>query len=271
VTRKSKRDFVKEILDKESPFFPPGPRWERTNSFLTHIHDLVDFVDKIDDLEQIFNAFFESATEEDEEGLDLMYSIEELEDVDFASLKSVLMRYIPIALVAITEHYFKSVISNLVDYDVRFRRNLSNISTPLSFDLIVNLEQSQISLSYFVAHILPTNSLEKINRSVSTILGEDFLKLLKNKYPKAAKGYQLSLFDLLLSEDELAQKIQEELQNRLNTMLSVTQLIFELRNKYAHEPIFPKANDERTIIQGASAITEFLWASEQVFRDILST
>ena len=271
MTRKTKRDFVQEILDKESPFYPPGPRWERTNSFLAHIHDLVDFIDKVDDLEQIYNYFFDNATEETEEDLDLMYSIEELEDVALDNLKNVLMKYIPIALVAIVEHYFKSAISNLVDHDIRFRRNLSNINTPLSFDLIINLEQSQISLGYFVAHILPTNSLEKINSSMSTILGEDFLRLLKKKYREAARPYQLSLFDILLSDDELANKIQEELQNRLNTMLSVTQLIFELRNKYAHEPVFPKSSDEKTITQGVSAITEFLWASEQVLRDIPST
>ena len=90
----------------------------------------------------------------------------------------VLYPYIPIRLVALMEGYFQELYSNIIDADVKYRRNFANLVKDVQFELplIDSFEQNTITFGEYASMLLPCNSFEDILKNISTLLETDRLK-----------------------------------------------------------------------------------------------
>jgi len=89
-----------------------------------------------------------------------------------------LLRYFPVALVALIEGYFRARIKELLDYDNKYLTNLaSDGGFQLKLDLSVAraIEGRAITVGDFVAHLLPINDLSTLAGHMSRLTGADFL------------------------------------------------------------------------------------------------
>jgi hypothetical protein len=113
-----------------------------------------------------------------------------------ASERKELLKYISIGMVACVETYFRMAIRDLIDAGLPFNENLKKLQE-IKFDLvtILNIKQGKISPGEMVAHLLPLNNLEDINRNVSLITGKDFLEEIKDI--KFEQFQNLTTFELV--------------------------------------------------------------------------
>lgn len=91
--------------------------------------------------------------------------------------------YYPVAAIAALETYFRQEIRTLVDSgDVRFVNNVKLDELPLKVDhtLLFALHGRRITVGELVAHAVQLSSLEAINKTMSQLMGENFLALVKD-------------------------------------------------------------------------------------------
>lgn len=126
-----------------------------------------------------------------------------------------LLKYIPIAIVACWEGYFRLLIRDLIDSGAPFRDNAARLETSrLDLPMLLAIGDRKISIGELLSHQVPLNSLVDINRSLSAVLGTDFLDLLKST-PDPENGHRIS---------EIADKLFPDLHD-----------IFEHRHIFCHE------------------------------------
>lgn len=91
---------------------------------------------------------------------------------------AVLYPYIPMRLVALMEGYFQELYSNIIDADVKYRRNFAKLVKDVQFELpmIDSFEQNTITFGEYASMLLPCNQLEDILINISTLLDTDRLK-----------------------------------------------------------------------------------------------
>lgn len=91
---------------------------------------------------------------------------------------AVLYPFIPMRLVALMEGYFQELYSNIIDADVKYRRNFANLVKDVQFELpiIDSFEQNTITFGEYAAMLLPCNQLEDILNNISTLLDTNKLK-----------------------------------------------------------------------------------------------
>lgn len=116
-------------------------------------------------------------------------------------IREELMRYLPIAVIACIEGYFRLLFRDLIDAGSPYIDNLRSFEDRdlrFKIDDIVAIQKETVSLGDFISHLLPINSLEEINYCMSTLLGKDFLESLKSSpfiSPSVYKGVK-RLFEL---------------------------------------------------------------------------
>jgi hypothetical protein len=139
---------------------------------------------------------------------------------DNAPIKSELLKYFPIGLVACIEGYFRLVYKGLIDHGPPYRDNVINFKDlKLTMDSVLAIHSQTISLGEFVAHLLPGNNLDDINRNMSVLMDEDFLERLK-RTPIPAEGKEAKN----MSEAEIE-----------DFVFSGVKRLFELRHIHCHE------------------------------------
>ncbi len=163
------------------------------------LHTRYDFGKRLNDIEYIFQNNNSSNTE--------------------------LLRYIPIAIVACFEAYFRSTYKELIDSGTTFSKNVVkfNQAKNIKFDFeIVNAVQAKkLTIGEFIAHILPCNNYKDINSNLSTIINSDFTKEIKSFKRKS------------ISEDE--NKTSKFFIENSVQIISDLNKIFELRHIFCHE------------------------------------
>jgi hypothetical protein len=165
------------------------------------------------------------------------------------------MRYIPIGAIACLEGYFRLAFADLIDYGSPYRENASKFDVKFSIETAISLQRHSLSLGEFVAHLLTINKLADIDFNMSTIMGEDFLKVFKEMRPK------------LETRRSLFEQDDEEVSN---WVLGNVQRLFELRHMYSHEPNPPiQEEDFYSILGGMEAVVEFLWVSDTIIDERL--
>ncbi|MDA3945787.1 MAG: hypothetical protein PF439_03800 [Helicobacteraceae bacterium] len=129
-----------------------------------------------------------------------------------------LSRYYPIALVAMTEGYFRTVISDLINKGSPFIERATQLSNvKLNVETASAIQLQKITIGEYVAHFLRISSLDDINRAMSHLLNLDFLDHLVDS--------EFDIFDdgsLTLRED------------RANFIQAVKDL-FSMRHMLCHE------------------------------------
>ena len=144
-----------------------------------------------------------------------------------------------------------------------------------SIKFALSLYTSSVSLGEFVAHLLPTNSLNDINKNMTTLLGDKFLTLFKKKRPETERYRLQRLFSTETDEEE-DKKLNDSI------IISVKQT-FDLRHRYVHEidpPIHrydfetdlptQTKDDEYIIRSSVESVVRFLWTTEHIVRELLS-
>lgn len=192
-----RRDFATEIESKKSRLFR-SDRWEliRLNlKWLNHAMKVLEMWE-----ENI--SFFEEKYKEHLKGQE-----EEL------------FNYFPIRCIACIEGYMRLVYSYLVDYGHPFRENAKKFDIKFGLDTAISLDSKSIPLGDFVAHLLPGSSFDDINKNMSTLIGEDFIKLCWEMFLK--KPRQKGFFGT--DEEDFA------------NMLKGIQNMFSVRHILCHE------------------------------------
>jgi hypothetical protein len=223
----TKRDYVGEILSKRSRLFPDNPRWRQVSVNLNKI------IESLDLLEPIFER-------------------------DPFSNMSEILPFFPIRLVACFEGYFRLAYADLIDRVAAFQNNASQFDIKFSLHTAISLRHHSVSLGDFIAHLLPTNNLEDINRNMTKITNEDFLDKFKETRPQIYPLVQTAL----LPEWEVDPDAE---------ILSRIKRIFELRHIFSHELAPTEVLRIDGIREYSYSAIRFLHVSEEVVTQYLST
>jgi len=137
----------------------------------------------------------------------------------FKGQEEELFKFFPVRCVACTEGYIRLIYSYLIDYGQPFRENAKKFEIKFGLDTAISLDSKSIPLGEFVAHLLPSSSFDEINKNMSIIIGDDFIKLCREMFLKTPR--QKGLF----SSDE----------EDFNDMLKAIQNMFLARHIICHE------------------------------------
>jgi hypothetical protein len=221
----NKRDYIAEIILKRSRLFKGGSRWQQFNTrAFRHIK---------------FGEFLEEPRQK------TMPSRYEL------------VKYLPIGFVACIEGYFRLVFRYLIDYGSPFRENAGGFKdVRLGIEQVVAIQGGKFTLGEFISHLLPINGLDDINRSMSILLGDQFLDRVK----------QVKL-DIFVGQPP---KSLEEAGNHKNVFQAV-QRLFEHRHIFVHE----LTTHIRVNVRDIRAHTEWsfylMFATELLIQELLKS
>jgi len=164
-----------------------------------------------------------------------------------------LLKYFPIGMVACIEGYFRLAIADLIDFGDPYQTNLEDFKElKLDIKTTLGIYNKKISLGELISHIISISSLDDINKHMSMITGEDFLKKLMN------------------TKVDLIEGKYEKLSDIAPTLYKDIKVLFEQRHIYAHElAIKEKINLEVTSFQMAAA-TVFVYSTELLMEDLLA-
>ncbi len=91
---------------------------------------------------------------------------------------SCLYPYVPMRLVALMEGYFQELYSNIIDADVKYRKNFAKLVKDLQFEspIIDSFERNTITFGEYASMLLSCNKHEDVLTNISTLLDTDKLK-----------------------------------------------------------------------------------------------
>lgn len=139
----TKRDYVSEILKRNQRLHVRGGRWAVLSRKLSPLGDCFNFL--------------------------------VTPGLAPKSVRSELLRYLPVAHVAALEGYFRLAYAELINHGDPYLSNASSFKDiKLSLDTVVQLHNERTTTGDFIAHFLPHNSPGDIDSNMSIILGESF-------------------------------------------------------------------------------------------------
>lgn len=234
------RNYTTEILSKKSRLYPRSQRWENV---AIHLHSLNETAELLMFLRLKKEKIDEILDEDDQFGR-----------LDIESARAELEQYIPIRAIACIEGYFRLVYADLIDSGDPYRNNAaSKFERKFSIETALSLQANSISIGEFIAHFLPLSSFEDIKSTMNQLIGDDFLKLFKEKRDDLPVQQALPGFDTFA---ELVSSIKG---------------IFEVRHIYCHE--IAMVDTPKFVSPGESRIrrvVEFLWISEKLVSELLA-
>jgi uncharacterized protein YecT (DUF1311 family) len=174
--------------------------------------------------------------------------------LEIAKQDQELLRYFPIAIIAATEGFFRTAIAELIDSDsARLTRLLeSPLGKNQKFDLSVlgAVGGKLVSVGDLVAHLLPISRLSHINSHMSTVLGSDFIKELRQVHNRA--------------DVELHGKPKKPIIKNMKRVLASMEQAFEYRHIFAHEAAGRPTLDPVEVTALLDAATPFLSAADEL-------
>ncbi|HEX2091991.1 MAG TPA: hypothetical protein VHG28_06290 [Longimicrobiaceae bacterium] len=143
-----KRDYLVEILEKRSRLHRRSHRFEQFKMRFSPIWDAYEFL--------------------------------RVHGKQVPHVRAELLKYISIGIVACLEGYFRTVIRDLIDAGPPYQDNVRKLEEiRLDLGTVVGMGREKISPGEFISHLLPLSSLDDINRHMTTIMGADFLDVIK--------------------------------------------------------------------------------------------
>jgi hypothetical protein len=254
------RNYINEILAKKGRVPPESTRWELVSGRLNKVSSIRYVADLLEDIDRWSWSGLEECECYNE------WIKQSYEKVQHSrGLRQELLRYIPIGFVACIEGYFREVYANLINYGSPYKdRAVKLKDIKFSIEDVINLDLKSVSIGEFIAHLLPTKNLETINENIKDLTGDDFLQELKSTRKKL-KPIQIIDYN---EQNELSViNLDDELHGK---MVDSVKIVFKLRHTFCHEidPIFSKEED--FIVAYSERIIEFLWLSENYFKELLS-
>ena len=143
-----KRDYIAEILDTRTRAYKRADRWQQFTRRNEAIIDAEGFLSK---------------------------------GKGNHAARVELLKYISIGTVACVEAYFRMAVRDLIEHGSPFEQNARKLQDiKLELATILDMRREKISHGEFIAHLLPLNNLDDINRHVSVLIGSSFLDDLKD-------------------------------------------------------------------------------------------
>jgi uncharacterized protein YecT (DUF1311 family) len=182
-------------------------------------------------------------------------------ELDKASERdSEMLKYFPIALVAIFESYFRSAICELIEFGSPFLENAAKFSQDKmqkpDFEWVLAIERKKITLGELIAHLLPFHSLEDVDCNMSTVIGESFLERIKATRDRWAVEIDgASPKPILDSPADVYQAVKET---------------FRLRHEYCHELGLHQKPDKTLISNCYENSSLLLKAADQLIWDLVA-
>lgn len=140
-------------------------------------------------------------------------------------LNNELLKYVPIAIVACFESFFRSVIKELIDSGKPYNENALRFNqsknVKFDFDIILAIQSRSVTIGEFISHILPCNNYDDINSNLSTLVNFDFTDSIK-KFKRKSK------FENVNENSKI-------FRDRFNEIISDVKKTFELRHIFCHE------------------------------------
>ena len=200
-----KRDRVSEILRKKKVSGDYGKSLRKIYSRLDNLGDLeITFLTLNDD--------------------DSVNNILENEGVwDAYSVISEGAKYIPVGLVACIESYFRVQVARIIDSHEFYKNKASQLQVKLDLKTAIGLEVNKLTIGEFISHLVKLNNIEDINKTMTTIMADDFLENVSIWREKLDK--QTDLFNTPHKE-------------KFGHMLAYLKRLFEHRNLICHESYF---------------------------------
>ncbi len=155
-------------------------------------------------------------------------TIEEKENESAANqvLNNVLPEHLPIMIVAAMESFFRSAIAELIDHGEPFAARAVDLIEPSNqkpdYLIFLAVQKKKFTIGQFISHLVPLNSVEPINAAFTTLLAEDFLKLLKKEELTSKLWDSHGLTIRRIGDDP-------------GPIFSSVKRIVEIRNSIAHE------------------------------------
>jgi hypothetical protein len=136
-----------------------------------------------------------------------------------------LFKYIPIAIVACFEAFFRSVIKELIDFGKPYSDNTTKFNqskdVKFDFDIIQAIQTKTVTVGEFISHILPCNNFDDINSNLTTLTGIDFIESIKT-------------FEVKSSFEHAKDNSKSFIEN-FAQIISDVKRTFELRHIFCHE------------------------------------
>jgi len=159
-----------------------------------------------------------------------------------------LMRYVPIALVAITEGHFKMLYRDLIDSGEPFSSNAIGFKdVKPDIGALLATSRRTISVGEFIASQLPHNNLGQIEEHLSTLLAQDFSaeftkRLVREDTAVGQKIFQTHLRRFIIETfrdrhifcHELASRVRLQA-GSLETSISVFRVFVHLVEEHVNE------------------------------------
>lgn len=163
-----------------------------------------------------------------------------------------LLKYLPIAIVAIIEAYYKTLIKEIVDSGLPYSQNAIEKLLDNNFkkDELISVYHKIITLGDLISHSLSINGFDSINNIMSNLLNCDF----KEEISKISD----------LTESKFSGKKQEPIIRNINETLDQLAKIYEIRHELCHEPGFNVPIDKVELINAFSNIKSLAKATEEL-------
>ena len=166
-----------------------------------------------------------------------------------------LLRYIPIALIACIEGYFRLTIQELIDTGSPYCERIAELSdAAFSKEHMVAIHLRKVSLGEIVSHTVRISRFTDLTKTMSSLLGCDFLAALKKT------GFSASETGPIVTFDRFAPKALASLKD-----------IYTLRHIYCHELVAPTHVPLRKFRYAIPWTWMLLAGTEQVIEDAKST
>ena len=155
--------------------------------------------------------------------LELDELIYKLKDSTLADNEEII-RYFPIAIIAITDSFFRYIYKELIDTNETYLANAISYAKSLNnfkFDLdyLTALHGKKVTVGEIISHLIQLNNLDDINKTLKNILDIDFLDQVKNY------NYKDAYFNLQNSN----------IKRRFGTIIKSVNDNFEIRHVLSHE------------------------------------
>jgi hypothetical protein len=156
-----------------------------------------------------------------ERALNRLLDKDPVPDIAIFTANRELLRYIPIAIIACIQNFFRLSIKELIDSGEPFNKNVSNFKDTLSYDILAAIQTKTFTLGEFIAHSLSYSNLEQINSHITNLIDENFIDKLQS-----FERYSLHEPDNLLRD--YFKKNSAEILESIN-------IAFKMRHTFCHE------------------------------------
>lgn len=169
------------------------------------------------------------------------------------------LKYVPIAMVACFESFFRSIIKDLIDFGKPYSDNAIkfNQSKNVSFDFeIINAIQTKaVTIGEFISHILHCNNFNDINSNLSKLIDTDFISAIK-------KFERNSVFK---NRNENSINFKKNYEKIIPDVIRT----FELRHIFCHEIATNLKVEEEEIVKCFRSSRSFLTQVDEYISDLL--